>query len=120
MMASCASVPSVSAASAEARRDWIVSGAELMQAMEGKLGDASRGDELRRQLSSTRANAYVSGVADTTSGVRWCGAGQILPHELVDRVYTYQRSLPAERLQQSAATLVVEALAQAFPCAAKR
>ncbi|UXA53435.1 hypothetical protein M0D45_01115 [Xanthomonas prunicola] len=61
--------------------------------------------------------AYIEGVADASSGVRWCGEGQMLPHELVDRVYSYQRGLPAERLQQSAATLVVEALAQAFPCA---
>ncbi|WP_157935128.1 Rap1a/Tai family immunity protein [Xanthomonas prunicola] len=102
---------------ASGKRDWIVSGAELMQGIEGKQGGVASGNQAQRQLASTRAMAYIEGVADASSGMRWCGAGQMLPHELVDRVYSYQRGLPAERLQQSAATLVVEALAQAFPCA---
>ncbi|WP_167337513.1 Rap1a/Tai family immunity protein [Xanthomonas arboricola] len=115
----CAEMPAAWAGSTDTGRDWIVSGAELMQAIEGKPGGSAREDEARRQLASTHASAYIEGVADATSGARWCGAGKILPHELVDRVYTYQRGLPAERLQQSAVTLVIEALAQALPCASR-
>ncbi|WP_242629477.1 Rap1a/Tai family immunity protein [Xanthomonas oryzae] len=98
-------------------RDWIVRGAELMRGIEGRQDGVAGGNQAQRQLASTRAMACIEGVADAGSGARWCGAGQVRPHELVDRVYRYQRGLPAERLQHSAATLVVEALAQAFPCA---
>ncbi|MCC4586348.1 hypothetical protein JWH11_15600 [Xanthomonas melonis] len=115
----CAAMPAAWARPSDAGRTWILSGAELVQAMEGKLGDPAHNGPARRQLSSARARAYIEGVADATSGVRWCGAGKVLPHELVDRVYTYHRGLPATQLQQSAATLVVDALAQAFPCASR-
>ncbi|WP_428942508.1 Rap1a/Tai family immunity protein [Xanthomonas oryzae] len=98
-------------------RDWIVRGAELMQGIEGRQEGVAGGNQAQRQLASTCAMAYIEGVADAGTGARWCGAGQVRPHELVDRVYRYQRGLPAERLQHSAAMLMVEALAQAFPCA---
>ncbi|MGS0612224.1 Rap1a/Tai family immunity protein [Xanthomonas oryzae pv. oryzicola] len=98
-------------------RDWIVRGAELMQGIEGRQDGVAGGNQAQRQLASTCAMAYIEGVADAGTGARWCGAGQVRPHELVDRVYRYQRGLPAERLQHSAAMLMVEALAQAFPCA---
>lgn len=98
-------------------RHWILSGSELVEALEGRsAGDVGEG-EFRRALSSARANAYIAGVADATSGTRWCGAGTVLPHELADRVYSHLRSLGSERLTGSASTLVIEALAQAFPCA---
>ncbi|WP_341809654.1 Rap1a/Tai family immunity protein [Xanthomonas oryzae pv. oryzicola] len=98
-------------------RDWIVRGAELMQGIEGRQDGVAGGNQAQRQLASTCAMAYIECVADAGTGARWYGAGQVRPHELVDRVYRYQRGLPAERLQHSAAMLMVEALAQAFPCA---
>ncbi|MBK0023981.1 hypothetical protein IAE29_23330 [Ochrobactrum sp. S46] len=96
-------------------RDWIFSGFELIEALEGRLGDGLSG-EAGRIASNARAIAYITGVADATSGARWCGAGNVLPHELVDRVYTYLRNLGSHRLKGSASSLVVEGLAEAFPC----
>ncbi|WP_410118144.1 Rap1a/Tai family immunity protein [Agrobacterium tumefaciens] len=58
----------------------------------------------------------MAGVADATSGTRWCGAGTVLPHELIDRVYTYLHTLASDRLKRSASSLVVKGLAGAFPC----
>jgi len=65
--------------------------------------------------AGARASAYIQGVADASHG-QWCGQGQILPHELVDRVSSHLRQLPRERLQQDASPLVVEGLRAAFPC----
>ncbi|UXS43016.1 hypothetical protein FY150_24765 (plasmid) [Agrobacterium tumefaciens] len=99
------------AASEDKGRGWILSGFDLVAALEGRplVGND-------RALSSVQAKAYISGVADVTSGARWCGAGTILPHELVDRAYTYLRNLPSSRLEGNASSLVVDGLAEAFPC----
>jgi len=96
-------------------RDWIFSGFELIEALEGRSGDEMSGEAGR---SRSKAIAYIAGVADATSGARWCGAGSVLPHELVDLVYTYLRTLASDRLKRSASSLVVEGLAGAFPCRA--
>lgn len=98
-------------------RDWIFSGFELIEALEGRSGDEMSG-EAGHILSNARAIAYITGVADATSGTRWCGAGNILPHELVDRAYAYLRTLASDRLKGSASSLVVEGLAEALPCRA--
>ncbi|WP_158693429.1 Rap1a/Tai family immunity protein [Neorhizobium alkalisoli] len=95
-----------------------MNGAELIEALEGRSGDGVPKGERDRILSGARANAYVAGAADATSGTRWCGAGAVLPHELADRVYTYLRTLAPERLKGSASSLVVEGLSEAFPCRA--
>lgn len=99
-------------------RDWIFSGFELIETLEGRSGDGLSG-EAGRIVSNARAMAYIAGVADATSGVRWCAAGNVLRHELVDRIYTYLRTLASDRLKGSASSLVVEGLAEAFPCRAK-
>jgi hypothetical protein len=104
----------------EGARKWIFSGSELAEALEGKLAPEASNEESRRMLSSTRGNAYIAGVADATSGTRWCGAGTVLPHELADRVHTYLGDVPPERLEENAATLVAEALAQSFPCGSQQ
>ncbi|WP_245364274.1 Rap1a/Tai family immunity protein [Sinorhizobium americanum] len=73
----------------------------------------------RRPAGCCRAPApttYIAGIADATSGTRWCGAGTVVPHEPADRVHTHLGDLPTERLNENAATLVGEALAQSFPC----
>lgn len=104
------------AAPDDKRRGWIFSGINLINALEGRPADGTAGNE--RDLSSARANAYIAGVADATSGKRWCGAGTVMPHELVDRAYTYLRALPASSLEGNASSLVADGLAGAFPCRA--
>ena len=97
-------------------RNWIFSGSELSLELQGKAGDGTPKEEPARISSSARANAYIAGVADATSGVKWCAAGKVLPHELADRVYSYSRTLGPERLKDNASILVTEALAVEFPC----
>jgi len=102
-----------------AERTWIFSGAELKQAIEGKLAPEVSDPEMRRLVSVAKSSAYIAGVADLTSGSDWCGAGAVAPHELTDRIYTYLGDIPAEKLDEQAATLVREALKVSFPCEQK-
>ena len=102
-----------------AERTWIFSGAELKQAIEGKLAPEVSDPEMRRLVSSAKSSAYIAGVADLTGGSDWCGAGTVAPHELTDRIYTYLGDIPAEKLDEQAATLVREALKVSFPCEQK-
>ncbi|MEO9339370.1 Rap1a/Tai family immunity protein [Mesorhizobium sp. SB112] len=97
-------------------RDWIISGTELIKALEGKSDDGALRSEAGRIKSGARGGAYIAGVADATSGTGWCGAGSVLPHELADRVYTHLRIVTPERLKERASTLVIEGLAAIFPC----
>ena len=99
----------------EETRHWIFSGFELIEALEGRSGDGISG-EAGRIVSNARAIAYIAGVADVTSGARWCGAGNVLRHELVDRIYAYLLTIAPDRLKGRASSLVVEGLAEAFPC----
>jgi len=100
-------------------RTWIFSGTELKQAIEGKLAPEVSDPEMRRLVSVAKSSAYIAGVADLTSESDWCGAGAVAPHELTDRIYTYLGDLPAEKLDEQAATLVREALKVSFPCEQK-
>jgi len=101
---------------AQEARTWHFTGAELASALEGRMpsevGDAS----LRRQFSSSYAQAYILGIADQTQGTVWCTRTGVLPHELKDRVYSYLSTLPASRLHENAGRLVSEALRQSFAC----
>ncbi|WP_449415262.1 Rap1a/Tai family immunity protein [Ochrobactrum teleogrylli] len=110
----------ISVASAESdndqARDWIISGTELIKALDGKFEDGALQSEAGRIRSGARGSAYIAGVADATSGTGWCGAGSVLPHELTDRVYTHLRSVTPERLTKRASTLVIETLAAIYPC----
>jgi Rap1a immunity proteins len=112
----------ISVASAESdndqARDWIISGTELIKALEGKFDDGALQSEAGRITSGARGSAYIAGVADATSGTGWCGAGSVLPHELTDRVYTHLQSVTPERLTRRASTLVIETLAAIYPCPA--
>ena len=102
-----------------AERTWIFSGAELKQAIEGKFAPDVSDPEMRRLVSVAKSSAYIAGVADLTSGSDWCGAGAVAPHELTDRIYTYLGDVPAEKLDEQAATLVRAALKVSFPCEQK-
>lgn len=99
-------------------RDWIISGTELIKALEGKSDDGALQSEAGRIMSGAHGSAYIAGVADATSGTGWCGAGSVLPHELTDSVYTHLRSVTPERLKGRASTLVIERLAAIYPCPA--
>ncbi|HEV7245768.1 MAG TPA: Rap1a/Tai family immunity protein [Shinella sp.] len=99
-------------------RDWIISGTELIKALEGKSDDGTLQSEAGRITSGARGIAYIAGVADATSGTGWCGAGSVLLHELTDHVYTHLRSVTPERIKGRASTLVIETLAAIYPCPA--
>lgn len=92
-----------------------VSGGELIRLLEGKGDDGGCLDERCRQLSSARGRTYVQGVADSSRG-QWCGHGEVLPHELIDRVFSYIRQLPSNRMKQNASDLIIEGLSAELPC----
>ncbi|EKT4089181.1 MULTISPECIES: Rap1a/Tai family immunity protein [unclassified Stenotrophomonas] len=115
MLGACFLTGSLLAETSPPKRTWLVSGAELITLLQGKGADGFCASEQCRSLSIARANAYIQGAADTSRG-QWCGQGQILPHELADRVTSHLQQLPQERLQQNASSLVVEGLRTAFPC----
>lgn len=104
----------------DAVRTWSVSGSELISALEGRADSAALVWNADRAKPAAKGAAYIAGVADATNARSWCGAGSVLPHELTDRVYTYLRTVPPERLKGSASTLVIEGLADSFPCPADR
>ncbi|WP_310648379.1 Rap1a/Tai family immunity protein [Stenotrophomonas sp. AG209] len=114
-LGACFLAGSLLAETSPPKRTWLVSGAELITLLQGKGADGFCAGEQCRNLSSARASAYIQGAADANRG-QWCGQGQILPHELVDRVASHLQQLPQDRLQQNASSLVVEGLRTAFPC----
>jgi len=107
-------LPNTDAVSSD--RTWIFSGSELKSGIEGNYAQETSDPEARRLISSAKASAYIAGVADFTSGGKWCGAGEVAPHEIKDRVYTYLSDLSAEQLSANAATLVLAALEHSLPC----
>jgi len=113
----------INVASAEAGtdevRNWIISGTELIKALEGRTDDGALQNETGRIASHARGSAYIAGVADAAGRTAWCGTGSVLPHELTDRVYTHLRSITPERLKGSASTFVIETLAAIYPCPAE-
>ncbi|WP_241144032.1 Rap1a/Tai family immunity protein [Achromobacter insuavis] len=101
---------------AQEARTWHLTGGELAAALEGRMPSELRDASLRRQFSSSYAQAYVAGIADQTRGAVWCTPTGVLPHELKDTVYSYLTKLPASRLEENAGPLVSEALHQSFAC----
>lgn len=110
MLSACAT------SQAQEARTWHFTGAELAAALEGRMPSELRDASLRRQFSSSYAQAYVAGIADQTQGTVWCTRTGVLPHELKDRVHSYLSALPAARLKENAGPLVSEALRQSFAC----
>ncbi|EHM02930.1 hypothetical protein HMPREF9946_00620 [Acetobacteraceae bacterium AT-5844] len=94
------------------QRDWLLSGGELLEALKGHAAPEIADAEIRRMVSSARAQAYILGVADGSHGAGRCRRPAMLPHEMADRVATHLQGLPAARLGGGAAPLVMEAL----PC----
>ncbi|WP_313634322.1 Rap1a/Tai family immunity protein [Massilia timonae] len=63
-----------------------------------------------------RAMGYMDGVLDGTAGVRWCPAGDHVPHELGYEAADHMRRLPPEQLKGSAATLALAVVSKLYPC----
>jgi hypothetical protein len=54
---------------------------------------------------------------DAAAGVRWCPAGQEVPHELNDVLVEDMQRLRQYRLKGSGAAPLLDALARRYPCA---
>jgi hypothetical protein len=63
-----------------------------------------------------RAMGYIDGVMDASIGLRWCPAGQPVPHELNYVVVEDMTRLTPAKLNGNAATLVLSILAHHYPC----
>ncbi|WP_314443026.1 Rap1a/Tai family immunity protein [Massilia timonae] len=63
-----------------------------------------------------RAMGYMDGVLDGAAGVRWCPAGDHVPHELGYEAADHMRRLPPEQLKGSAATLAIAVVSKLYPC----
>jgi hypothetical protein len=59
---------------------------------------------------------YIDGVIDSTRVLRWCPAGQPVPHELNYVVTEDMAHMPPAELEGNAAALVVATLARHYPC----
>ncbi|GEM_PF-1490790 len=62
------------------------------------------------------ADMYMLGVADATEGKVWCSYKRAKIGTLREWSYEYISKLPAERLQEKASKLLLEALEKHFPC----
>lgn len=77
---------------------------------------ADPNDDKFNSVRRERAMGYIDGVLDSTIGVRWCPAGQPVPHELNYVVAEDMARMPSAKLKSSAAALVVATLARHYPC----
>lgn len=92
----------------------MVSGGELVRDM---LGDPDDGlNAIRRE----RAMGYIDGVMDAEAGKGWCPAGKAVSHEENYIVIDAMRGLSAKALRGGAASLIVAALQQSFPCGRRK
>jgi hypothetical protein len=64
-----------------------------------------------------RAMGYMDGVMDAAAGLRWCPAGQAVPHELNYVLVEDMQRLSQDQLKGSAAALMLDALSKRYPCA---
>lgn len=85
-----------------------------MQLVQDMLADPN--DDKFNSIRRERAMGYIDGVLDLTIGVRWCPAGQPVPHELNYVVAEDMARMPAAKLGANAAGLVVATLARHYPC----
>jgi hypothetical protein len=59
---------------------------------------------------------YMSGVADSLEGKKWCSNGKIKSGEIDSEVLAGIKKLPKKTLHENAAVLIEKILAQKFPC----
>lgn len=62
------------------------------------------------------AEGYLAGVAASSHDKEWCGKKPFKRAEIVSEVTEALRKLPPEKLQDDAASLIVEILRKEFPC----
>ncbi len=79
------------------------------------LQDGLKGQNL---ADNSRALGYIAGVADSYMGVKVCTNGKVNLGQAADIVQSYLSSNPKMR-HYTADSLVVAALATAFPCPSK-
>ncbi|WP_156523180.1 Rap1a/Tai family immunity protein [Bordetella ansorpii] len=114
-------MPGVGAAAptASPSADWQLTGEQLVMAgIDGSLAPEFHDEkrpELQVMVSSSRAAAFMLGVASYTYGTRWCKADGLGQEDFAKVVETLG-SLPDDRLKMPAAPLVAQALARHFPC----
>lgn len=97
---------------------WMT-GAHLLELATWPAGAKDNFDLTPRQvLDRQAAQLYLHGVHDATEGRAWCYDRQTRPKPDVieDAALAGLRALPAERLQQNAADLLVAAWAARWPC----
>ena len=73
------------------------------------------GDIVNREM----ARGYMNGIKDATEGKAWCYVSG-KPHELNEDIAQALMKLEPEERKAPAATLVVNALSQRFPCPTDR
>jgi hypothetical protein len=116
------------------RRPWwrrlFAADAVLMAVMAASVAATAQvmdGNKLYNNCGSSRpeanlfCRAYAAGIYDATleqgySGVKICAADGATVGQMEDVVTQYLTSHPAERRHLSGASLVTQALAEAFPC----
>ena len=81
------------------------------------------GNKLLSEMNSSHGNqmnaiGYVTGVADTLSGVTYCGPSTITAGQVYDMVKQYLEAAPSMR-HFSADSLINRVLSNAWPCAKK-
>ncbi|SUA54654.1 Uncharacterised protein [Oligella ureolytica] len=91
--------------SAEERRDWMMSGSELLKNL--GANEASQKLFSDPSLLNAQAQGYVLAIADTEN---WCLKSQVLPHEIYVQVFTYLNTLDEVALRANASELVRQAL----------
>lgn len=83
---------------------------------EGTLAAGPADSPRTRELSTTRATAYILGVADSAVGRRWCQPPSLPASDLIAAVYKRLTALPEQRLGDSATRVIISALAASYPC----
>lgn len=86
-------------------RSWMVSGDELMHNL--SANESSENLMSEPHLLNAQAQGYVVAIMDSAE---WCMKGQVLPHDVYDRVYSHLNSLDKEALSMNASVLVKQAL----------
>lgn len=95
----------ITQAYAQDTRNWIVSGNDLKFNL--SANDTSQNLLVNPHQLNAQAQGYITAIMDSQE---WCLKGQILPHDVYDRVFAHLDSLEAQDLTSNASLLVKDAL----------
>jgi hypothetical protein len=90
---------------ADDERSWMVSGDELLYNL--RANESNQNLTSSSSLLNSQAQGYIVAVMDSRD---WCMKGQVLPHDVYDRVHSYLNSLDKDALSINASELVNNAL----------